>query len=258
MRADVGRGRRDAFRLLPAARCRGAPKVRRDADHRRARAGQALRVMAVRSDISARRRSCTAIHIARSSSRDGVRPQIQAAGRARATVADATNRHEYEEAVAKSAAAIGAIELACRQPSGLLDLSASFVLDNTTRYLQTCPVNWGRASSAADVRDGPTMIRAIRHECASKEFGPTASSRGRARRKFARGGIAAKLVRRDARRPGADARRVFLAIRALARPSAGEVVLNQPRPRQADHDRQRTGAPILTGCARRSQSVLHR
>jgi anthranilate synthase component I len=111
LRADVGAT--DALRsALPAGTLSGAPKVRamQIIDElepvKRGGYGGAIGYLSYGGDLD------TAIHIRTVVVKDGV-AHIQAGG---GTVADAKPAYEYEESVAKSAAAIGAIELACRQP----------------------------------------------------------------------------------------------------------------------------------------------
>jgi anthranilate synthase component 1 len=111
LRADVGAT--DALRsVLPAGTLSGAPKVRamQIIDElepvKRGGYGGAIGYLSYGGDLD------TAIHIRTVVVKDGV-AHIQAGG---GTVADAKPAYEYEESVAKSAAAIGAIELACRQP----------------------------------------------------------------------------------------------------------------------------------------------
>jgi anthranilate synthase component 1 len=111
LRADVGAT--DALRsVLPAGTLSGAPKVRamQIIDElepvKRGGYGGAIGYLSYGGDLD------TAIHIRTVVVKDGV-AHIQAGG---GTVADAKPAYEYEESVAKSAAAIRAIELACRQP----------------------------------------------------------------------------------------------------------------------------------------------
>jgi anthranilate synthase component 1 len=111
LRADVGAA--DALRsVLPAGTLSGAPKVRamQIIDElepvKRGGYGGAIGYLSYGGDLD------TAIHIRTVVVKDGV-AHIQAGG---GTVADAKPAYEYEESVAKSAAAIRAIELACRQP----------------------------------------------------------------------------------------------------------------------------------------------
>jgi anthranilate synthase component 1 len=111
LRADVGAT--DALRsVLPAGTLSGAPKVRamQIIDElepvKRGGYGGAIGYLSYGGDLD------TAIHIRTVVVKDGV-AHIQAGG---GTVADAKPAYEYEESVAKSAAAIKAIELACRQP----------------------------------------------------------------------------------------------------------------------------------------------
>ncbi|HEX3452849.1 MAG TPA: anthranilate synthase component I, partial [Solirubrobacteraceae bacterium] len=111
LRADVDAT--DALRsVLPAGTLSGAPKVRamQIIDElepvKRGGYGGAIGYLSYGGDLD------TAIHIRTVVVKDGV-AHIQAGG---GTVADAKPAYEYEESVAKSAAAIRAIELACRQP----------------------------------------------------------------------------------------------------------------------------------------------
>jgi anthranilate synthase component 1 len=111
LREDVGA--MDALRsALPAGTLSGAPKVRamQIIDElepvKRGGYGGAIGYLSYGGDLD------TAIHIRTVVVKDGV-AHIQAGG---GTVADATPAYEYEESVAKSTAAIRAIELACRQP----------------------------------------------------------------------------------------------------------------------------------------------
>jgi anthranilate synthase component 1 len=97
--------------VLPAGTLSGAPKVRamQIIDElepvKRGGYGGAIGYLSYGGDLD------TAIHIRTVVVKDGV-AHIQAGG---GTVADAKPAYEYEESVAKSAAAIRAIELACRQ-----------------------------------------------------------------------------------------------------------------------------------------------
>jgi len=111
LRADVGA--MDALRsVLPAGTLSGAPKVRamQIIDElepvKRGGYGGAVGYLSYAGDLD------TAIHIRTVVVRDGV-AHVQAGG---GTVADAKPAYEYEESVAKTAAAMRAIELACRQP----------------------------------------------------------------------------------------------------------------------------------------------
>ncbi len=108
-----GVGAMDALRsALPAGTLSGAPKVRamQIIDElepvKRGGYGGAIGYLSYGGDLD------TAIHIRTVVVKDGV-AHIQAGG---GTVADAKPAYEYEESVAKSTAAIRAIELACRQP----------------------------------------------------------------------------------------------------------------------------------------------
>jgi anthranilate synthase component 1 len=111
LRAEVGA--MDALRaVLPAGTLSGAPKVRamQIIDElepvRRGGYGGAVGYLSYAGDLD------TAIHIRTVVVKDGV-AHIQAGG---GTVADAAPAYEYEESVAKSIAALRAIELACQQP----------------------------------------------------------------------------------------------------------------------------------------------
>jgi anthranilate synthase component I len=108
-----GVGAMDALRsVLPAGTLSGAPKVRamQIIDElepvKRGGYGGAIGYLGYGGDLD------TAIHIRTVVVKDGV-AHIQAGG---GTVADAEPAYEYEESVAKSTAAIRAIELACEQP----------------------------------------------------------------------------------------------------------------------------------------------
>jgi len=107
-----GVGATDALRsVLPAGTLSGAPKVRamQIIDElepvKRGGYGGAIGYLSYGGDLD------TAIHIRTVVVKDGV-AHIQAGG---GTVADAEPAYEYEESVAKSTAAIRAIELACDQ-----------------------------------------------------------------------------------------------------------------------------------------------
>jgi anthranilate synthase component I len=110
LRGEVGA--MDALRsVLPAGTLSGAPKVRamQIIDElepvKRGGYGGAIGYLSYAGDLD------TAIHIRTVVVKDGV-AHIQAGG---GTVADAEPEYEYEESVAKSTAAIRAIELACGQ-----------------------------------------------------------------------------------------------------------------------------------------------
>ncbi|HEY7829572.1 MAG TPA: anthranilate synthase component I [Solirubrobacteraceae bacterium] len=110
LRADVGA--MDALRsVLPAGTLSGAPKVRamQIIDElepiKRGGYGGAIGYLSYNGDLD------TAIHIRTVVVKDGV-AHVQAGG---GTVADAKPAYEYEESVAKSTAAMRAIELACTQ-----------------------------------------------------------------------------------------------------------------------------------------------
>jgi anthranilate synthase component 1 len=110
LRADVGA--MDALRsVLPAGTLSGAPKVRamQIIDElepvKRGGYGGAIGYLSYSGDLD------TAIHIRTVVVKDGV-AHVQAGG---GTVADAKPAYEYEESVAKSTAAMRAIELACEQ-----------------------------------------------------------------------------------------------------------------------------------------------
>jgi len=110
LRREVGA--MDALRsVLPAGTLSGAPKVRamQIIDElepvKRGGYGGAIGYLSYAGDLD------TAIHIRTVVVKDGV-AHIQAGG---GTVADAEPEYEYEESVAKSTAAIRAIELACEQ-----------------------------------------------------------------------------------------------------------------------------------------------
>jgi anthranilate synthase component I len=110
LRADVGA--MDALRsVLPAGTLSGAPKVRamQIIDElepvKRGGYGGAVGYLSYSGDLD------TAIHIRTVVVKDGV-AHVQAGG---GTVADAKPAYEYEESVAKSTAAMRAIELACGQ-----------------------------------------------------------------------------------------------------------------------------------------------
>jgi anthranilate synthase component 1 len=109
----AGVGAMDALRsVLPAGTLSGAPKVRamQIIDElepvKRGGYGGAVGYLSYGGDLD------TAIHIRTVVVKDGV-AHIQAGG---GTVADAQPDYEYEESVAKAAAAIRAIALACEQP----------------------------------------------------------------------------------------------------------------------------------------------
>jgi anthranilate synthase component 1 len=111
LRAEVGA--MDALRsVLPAGTLSGAPKVRamQIIDElepvKRGGYGGAVGYLSYAGDLD------TAIHIRTVVVKDGV-AHVQAGG---GTVADAKPDYEYEESVAKTAAAMRAIELACQQP----------------------------------------------------------------------------------------------------------------------------------------------
>ncbi len=111
LREEVGA--MDALRsVLPAGTLSGAPKVRamQIIDElepvKRGGYGGAIGYLSYAGDLD------TAIHIRTVVVKDGV-AHIQAGG---GTVADAKPAYEYEESVAKSSAAMRAIELACEQP----------------------------------------------------------------------------------------------------------------------------------------------
>ncbi len=111
LREDVGA--LDALRsVLPAGTLSGAPKVRamQIIDElepiKRGGYGGAVGYLSYAGDLD------TAIHIRTVVVSDGV-AHVQAGG---GTVADAKPDYEYEESVAKTAAAIRAIELACAHP----------------------------------------------------------------------------------------------------------------------------------------------
>jgi anthranilate synthase component 1 len=108
-----GVGAMEALRsVLPAGTLSGAPKVRamQIIDElepvKRGGYGGAVGYLSYAGDLD------TAIHIRTVVVKDGV-AHIQAGG---GTVADAKPAYEYEESVAKTAAAVRAIELACEQP----------------------------------------------------------------------------------------------------------------------------------------------
>jgi anthranilate synthase component 1 len=108
-----GVGAMDALRsVLPAGTLSGAPKVRamQIIDElepvKRGGYGGAIGYLSYAGDLD------TAIHIRTVVVKDGV-AHVQAGG---GTVADAKPAYEYEESVAKSRAAMRAIELACEQP----------------------------------------------------------------------------------------------------------------------------------------------
>jgi len=110
LRPDVGA--MDALRsVLPAGTLSGAPKVRamQIIDElepvKRGGYGGAIGYLSYSGDLD------TAIHIRTVVVKDGV-AHVQAGG---GTVADAKPAYEYEESVAKSTAAMRAIELACNQ-----------------------------------------------------------------------------------------------------------------------------------------------
>jgi anthranilate synthase component I len=110
LRAEVGA--MDALRsVLPAGTLSGAPKVRamQIIDElepiKRGGYGGAIGYLSYSGDLD------TAIHIRTVVVKDGV-AHVQAGG---GTVADAKPAYEYEESVAKSSAAMRAIELACEQ-----------------------------------------------------------------------------------------------------------------------------------------------
>jgi anthranilate synthase component I len=108
-----GVGALDALRsVLPAGTLSGAPKVRamQIIDElepvKRGGYGGAVGYLSFAGDLD------TAIHIRTVVIKDGV-AHIQAGG---GTVADAKPEYEYEESVAKTSAAMRAIELACEEP----------------------------------------------------------------------------------------------------------------------------------------------
>jgi anthranilate synthase component I len=110
LRPDVGA--MDALRsVLPAGTLSGAPKVRamQIIDElepiKRGGYGGAIGYLSYSGDLD------TAIHIRTVIVKDGI-AHVQAGG---GTVADAKPAYEYEESVAKSTAAMRAIELACEQ-----------------------------------------------------------------------------------------------------------------------------------------------
>jgi anthranilate synthase component I len=112
-RLREGVGAMDALRsVLPAGTLSGAPKVRamQIIDElepvKRGGYGGAIGYLSYAGDLD------TAIHIRTVVVKDGV-AHVQAGG---GTVADAKPAYEYEESVAKSTAAMRAIELACSQP----------------------------------------------------------------------------------------------------------------------------------------------
>jgi anthranilate synthase component I len=112
-RLRAGVGAMDALRsVLPAGTLSGAPKVRamQIIDElepvKRGGYGGAVGYLSYGGDLD------TAIHIRTVVVKDGI-AHVQAGG---GTVADAKPAYEYEESVAKTAAAMRAIELACGQP----------------------------------------------------------------------------------------------------------------------------------------------
>ena len=112
-RLRAGVGAMDALRsVLPAGTLSGAPKVRamQIIDElepvKRGGYGGAVGYLSYAGDLD------TAIHIRTVVVKDGI-AHVQAGG---GTVADAKPAYEYDESVAKTAAAMRAIELACRQP----------------------------------------------------------------------------------------------------------------------------------------------
>jgi anthranilate synthase component 1 len=111
LRGEVGA--MDALRsVLPAGTLSGAPKVRamQIIDElepvKRGGYGGAVGYLSYAGDLD------TAIHIRTVVVKDGI-AHVQAGG---GTVADAKPEYEYEESVAKTTAAMRAIELACQQP----------------------------------------------------------------------------------------------------------------------------------------------
>jgi anthranilate synthase component 1 len=111
LRSDVGA--LDALRsVLPAGTLSGAPKVRamQIIDElepvKRGGYGGAVGYLSFAGDLD------TAIHIRTVVIKDGV-AHVQAGG---GTVADAKPEYEYDESVAKTSAAMRAIELACEEP----------------------------------------------------------------------------------------------------------------------------------------------
>jgi anthranilate synthase component 1 len=112
-RLRPGVGAMDALRsVLPAGTLSGAPKVRamQIIDElepvKRGGYGGAVGWLSYTGDLD------TAIHIRTVVVKDGI-AYVQAGG---GTVADAKPAYEYEESVAKTAAALRAIEFACQQP----------------------------------------------------------------------------------------------------------------------------------------------
>ena len=112
-RLRPGVGAMDALRsVLPAGTLSGAPKVRamQIIDElepvKRGGYGGAVGWLSYTGDLD------TAIHIRTVVVKDGI-AHVQAGG---GTVADAKPAYEYEESVAKTAAAMRAIEFACQQP----------------------------------------------------------------------------------------------------------------------------------------------
>jgi anthranilate synthase component 1 len=112
-RLREGVGAMDALRsVLPAGTLSGAPKVRamQIIDElepvKRGGYGGAVGYLSYGGDLD------TAIHIRTVVVKDGI-AHVQAGG---GTVADAKPDYEYEESVAKTTAAMNAIELACQQP----------------------------------------------------------------------------------------------------------------------------------------------
>ncbi len=111
LRADVGA--LDALRsVLPGRHAVRRAQGARDADHRRARAGQARRLRRRGRLPQLHRRPRHRIHIRTVVVKDGV-AHVQAGG---GIVADAEPEYEYEESEAKARAVLRAIELACAQP----------------------------------------------------------------------------------------------------------------------------------------------
>ncbi len=109
--ADRDRRARRAARGAPRRHALGRAEGPRDADHRRARAGQrggyggAIGYASYTGDLD------TCIHIRTVVVKDGV-AHVQAGG---GTVADARPEYEYEESVAKARAVLDAVELAVGQ-----------------------------------------------------------------------------------------------------------------------------------------------